>query len=230
MTDPIRLKDASKEVYARDLAEASRAEFHYDQAKGAAALGIAIRSTSTATPHVGLKAGLLAKLLVGGAVVIGACVVAWWMSHQEAAPVMTTTPAPVASAVSSRTETARAPEALTTPVIASSPPNKPVPTVIRTPQPSASATSSGTLAEETMNLATIRRTAKTDPAAALSLVDQSNMRFANGAFREERESIAVGCLADLHRPDEARKRARAFLRAYPSSAFSDQVRQSGGLD
>lgn len=61
------------------------------------------------------------------------------------------------------------------------------------------------------------------------MVADGNRRFAGGAFREERDAIAVDALARLGREAEARRAAATFLSTYPTSPLAPSVRRATGL-
>ncbi len=58
---------------------------------------------------------------------------------------------------------------------------------------------------------------KGDSALALSLSQQHLKRFPHGNFEQEREVIAIEALVGLGRRDEAKKRAEAFAKKFPTS-------------
>ena len=77
---------------------------------------------------------------------------------------------------------------------------------------------------ETDNYAKARSLAATDPAGALALVESGNKQFAHGVFAEEREALAVDCLARTGRTAEAQERGKAFLAKHPTSPFAEKIR------
>jgi hypothetical protein len=62
--------------------------------------------------------------------------------------------------------------------------------------------------------------------AALALLDQHARRFPSGALRPESLAARVMALCRLHRQDQARSVARAFLAEAPASPLAPQVRAS----
>jgi hypothetical protein len=70
----------------------------------------------------------------------------------------------------------------------------------------------------------IRAAQASDPARALALVHDADRRFPRGVFGEEREAIAIECLARVGRASEAQTRASRFLAAHPRSPFAERVR------
>jgi hypothetical protein len=79
--------------------------------------------------------------------------------------------------------------------------------------------------DETSHLARARALARTDPAAALPVLEEGQRRWPKGLFSEEREALAIGCLVQLGRADEARTRADAFVTTYPDGPFAERVRR-----
>ncbi len=69
-----------------------------------------------------------------------------------------------------------------------------------------------------------RKALGADPKRALALTQEYQRRFPGGAFTVEREVIALDALARLGQVAEARRRARAFEVAHPSSIHLPRVR------
>jgi hypothetical protein len=65
-----------------------------------------------------------------------------------------------------------------------------------------------------------------DPAAALTLLNASERRFARGYFRHERAYFSIMALIALQRTDSARRAAERFLRSYPQTPYRDRVRRA----
>jgi hypothetical protein len=63
----------------------------------------------------------------------------------------------------------------------------------------------------------------TDPAGAMRALDEHRARFPNGTFAQEREVLAIETLVRLGRRQEARTRADAFGRAFPTSAHRRRI-------
>ncbi|HSO39738.1 MAG TPA: hypothetical protein VLT33_44735, partial [Labilithrix sp.] len=96
------------------------------------------------------------------------------------------------------------------------------------PVPSGSSTradvSPSTLARESEIIETGRAAlARGRAADALAAADEHRRLFARGRLSEEREELAIRALRAAGRSDEARARAKAFLKAYPSSIYSGTV-------
>ncbi len=71
-----------------------------------------------------------------------------------------------------------------------------------------------------------------DPAGAMRALDEHRARFPNGTFAQEREVLAIETLIRLGRRPEAKARADAFGRAFPTSAHRRRIAvllgESGG--
>lgn len=99
------------------------------------------------------------------------------------------------------------------------------------PEPAASvlkASSEATLAEEVAHLARVRALAASDPASALTLVEEGHRRFKGGALWLERETIAFGALMRLGRREEAATRGERILQSYPDSLNAKNIREALG--
>lgn len=62
-----------------------------------------------------------------------------------------------------------------------------------------------------------------DPARALARANQTAARYPRGVLVQEREVIAIQALRRLGRDAEAERRARAFAKAFPGSAFQPKL-------
>jgi outer membrane protein assembly factor BamD (BamD/ComL family) len=78
--------------------------------------------------------------------------------------------------------------------------------------------------DELRAIAQARRLLGHDPQAALSLLDRVARAHPSGYFVEEREALRVLALMAAGQSAQAKRRADAFLRVYPSSPFADRVR------
>jgi hypothetical protein len=65
-----------------------------------------------------------------------------------------------------------------------------------------------------------------DPERALDLVETDARAHRDGALAEEREALRVVALARLHRIDEARTAAAAFVDRYPNSIHLELVKRA----
>lgn len=173
--------------------------------------------------------GLLAKL--GLSVLVGAAGVAGWMAWRgdarEAERV--SPPAVVATSVAAATS-------ITSPPVDRAPPAKgsadaPNPTAAAPSTPSipfrpskpAPASSSGTTPIDSPNelelLDAAHAALAVDPSLALKLAARHASDFPSGVLVEEREVIIIQALLSLRRHSDAARRADAFRRRFPSSAF-----------
>jgi hypothetical protein len=81
------------------------------------------------------------------------------------------------------------------------------------------------LAQESALLLEARRAlASGETAAALSMVRRHGRRWPHGALEQEREILLMEALARAGRPEAAQRRARAFLRRFPSSTLAETAR------
>ncbi|MDB4975140.1 MAG: hypothetical protein JWN48_3481 [Myxococcaceae bacterium] len=62
-----------------------------------------------------------------------------------------------------------------------------------------------------------RQAVRSQPAAALRLLDEHKARFADGQLAPEREVLAIEALRELGKTSEAEQRLRAFRADYPDS-------------
>ena len=67
-----------------------------------------------------------------------------------------------------------------------------------------------------------------DAARALQLLELAERRYPQGVLNQEREALRVEALTRLGRIAEARERAKAFLRAYPTSPYASRVKNRIG--
>jgi hypothetical protein len=71
-----------------------------------------------------------------------------------------------------------------------------------------------------------RAASKSDPARALARANEHAARFPHGALVQEREVLAIQALRRLGRDAEADRRADAFAKAFPGSAFQRKLKPS----
>ncbi len=245
-SDPIRLRD--DQAIPEWCREALRDEVNarapgFDEAAGLASLRGAIAAEGTAPGARERVPGWLARALGGVAAIVtaGAVVTISSWSAQSTSPPL---PAPAVAHESPVSPTA--PPAPTEPGIAvdslpsapiAPPPTKPLATPSAGAKPPgakqvASAVQATTAAdplEETRHLAALRRLAEHDPEAAITFAAEGDRRFPRGILGEEREAIAIACVARLGRADEANRRASRFLKNYPESPFAPSVRRAAKL-
>ncbi len=248
-SDPIRLRDDEAiPDWCREalLDEVSASAPGFDEAAGLASLRDAIaaeRSASVARdrvpPRLARSLGGVAAVVAVGAVVA----ISSWSEESSSPP----PPAPAVAEESpaspepppAPTEPGIAVESLPpAPIAPSAPPHtKPVATPSKGAKRSAakdveSAHQPPTAAdplEETRHLAALRRLAERDPEVAITFAAEGDRRFPRGILGEEREAIAIACLARLGRTDEANRRAVRFLQNYPESPFAPSVRRAAKL-
>jgi hypothetical protein len=70
-----------------------------------------------------------------------------------------------------------------------------------------------------------RSAIKSDPARALQRANEHAQRFPRGVLVQEREVLAIQALRKLGRDAEADRRAEAFAKAFPGSAFQRKLQR-----
>jgi hypothetical protein len=68
-----------------------------------------------------------------------------------------------------------------------------------------------------------RSALKSDPSRALSRANEAASRYPRGVLVQEREVLAIQALRRLGRSAEADRRAEAFAKAFPGSAFQRKL-------
>jgi hypothetical protein len=185
-------------------------------------------AVAAGTSAVGLAAG--AKLGLGVVALLVAGGGVWLLSTAQPAPPSVPTPQSAAPALP-------APPALVAPPapVAPSPqgeeaaPDTQAPQAVPVPTPPAPATKAvekpeATALSEAELLEQARSALKSDPARALARANQHASRFPGGALVQEREVIAIKALRQLGRTAEADRRAEAFAKAFPGSAFGRKLK------
>jgi len=248
-SDPIRLRDdPAIPEWCREalLDEVNAGAPGYDEAAGLASLRGAIAREGAAPVARDRVAPWLARSL--GGVAVGAVVAISSWSTESTSPPPEASAAAQESRVSPKPPPAPAESGIATAergiAVDSLPPAPiaPPPTKLAaTPSVGAkvsgakhveSAVQAPTAAdplEETRHLAALRRLAEHDPEAAITFAAEGDRRFPRGILGEEREAIAIACLARLGRTDEANRRAVRFLESYPESPFAPSVRRAAKL-
>lgn len=152
----------------------------------------------------------------GAGVLCAALVTGLWLRQQErpAAPPSARVPAPAAESVPAA-ETALKPAGAETPALEATPRTRSTrpratPTSPRTPRTDA--------VEELKLLTRARRVLPSRPETTLALSVEHAELYPRGVLAEEREVLAIEALLKLARPNEARQRARAFMRSFPNSS------------
>jgi hypothetical protein len=224
--DPPRLLDSPDEPSGlREALRRARADVGTDAqlARLGARLGPLLGPVGAPPPvATASKLGLAAKVSWGVIAVLIAAGGAWLVSTRGVAP---TVPAPARSA--------SPPVA----VVVSSPPLAPpsaqIPSVdVTPPPPPASAKPEPPIkappaVPTEAELLEQARAALTsgDGARALQRVNEHARRYPRGVLVQEREVLAIKALRRLGRDAEADRRAEAFSKAYPGSAFQRKLQR-----
>jgi hypothetical protein len=220
-TDPPRLLDSpgSTPQGLRDALDSARSDVGSEQqlARLAQRLGPLLAPPVAPAPPAAiggaLKLGLLgvALIIAGGG--------AWLLTSSKSAPPSAPVSAPVAPAAPLPPSSPE-PAAPATEAPQPAPPNselgverpaKPVPPA----QPS-----------EAELLEQARSALKSDASRALARANEHRSRFPGGVLVQEREVIAIKALRQLGRTAEADRRAEAFEKAFPGSAFQRKLKPS----
>lgn len=164
----------------------------------------------------GTKLGVLAlsMLAVGGA--------AYLLGSQPASRAVPAVPARAPAPAPSAEQPARSslPAALP-----STEPEVPAPSASAPPAESSRAAPVASSAPSEAELLEQARAAlKTNPSRALQRVNEHARRFPRGVLVQEREVLAIQALRQLGRDAEAERRAEAFARAFPGSAFRPKLK------
>jgi hypothetical protein len=182
-----------------------------------------------ATAATGAGAGAAASAKLGGAAKLGIAAAALvavgsatlFVSSPPSAP----TPKPSRSAVAST-----APAPVAPPVFVAPPATLSAPAELAPPPSSASAAlthgkpPAATPPSEAELLEQARAAIKTDPSRALQRANEHARRFPRGVLVQEREVLAIQALRRLGRDAEADRRADAFGKAFPGSAFQRKLK------
>jgi hypothetical protein len=196
----------------------------------AAAPGAAVVATKTAAPAAaaGIAHAFATKTVVGAVLATLAAGGAWttysrWTARPKPAVVVPADPAhgavaPVAPPAEPAPETPARNDELAPPPAAS--------------KPTASAVSRArsddalALAEESALLTEARASLKRgDPAGALATLRSLDARSPHGVLHQEREVLAIQALAASGEQSAARRRALAFVKAYPNSPHTPLLRR-----
>ena len=220
--DPPRLLDSpgSAPQGLRDVLESARSDVGSEQqlARLAQRLGPLLAPPVAPAPPAAI--GGAVKLGLAGVALIIAGGGAWLLTSSKSTPPSAPISAPVAPAA---------------PLPPSLP--EPVAPAIETPPPVASNSELGAQKpsakpqppaqpSEAELLEQARSALKSDPARALARANEHRSRFPGGALVQEREVIAIKALRQLGRSAEADRRADAFEKAFPGSAFQRKLKPS----
>lgn len=225
--DPSRLLDSSTSPAGlREVLQKASADVGTDAqvARLAARLGPLLGPVGPAVPVAAASKALSVKLGLVGAALIVAGGGAWLLSASPSSPPppapssvphRSPAPAPAPAAAPLPPEAAAsAPQLLETAAspAAESPPSKP----IDKPTPPVQASEAELLEQA-------RAALKSAPARALQRANEHAARFPRGVLVQEREVLAIQALRKLGRSSEADRRAEAFAKAFPGSAFARQL-------
>jgi hypothetical protein len=95
------------------------------------------------------------------------------------------------------------------------------PAALAEPAPAAEVPHAG---DELHDVERARAWLRSDPHAALDLLNRVGREHPHGYFVEERLALTILALAATGQHDLAESRAASFLQAYPKSPFADRVR------
>ncbi|RYZ01979.1 MAG: hypothetical protein EOO73_33590 [Myxococcales bacterium] len=223
--DPIRLFDSPEAPAGlRDALQRARADVGTDAdlARLAAKLGPLLGPAAPLAPATAPgRSSVVAKLGVGGLALLAVGGAVWLLSaqktsvpaplpaataHVSAPPPLVEPPAPLVPATPSRES------------IAPEPPSAAKPTLPT--KPAATVPSEADLLEQA------RAALKSgDSARALARATEHARRYPRGVLVQEREVLAIQALRGLGRQADAERRAEAFAKAYPGSAFQRKLQR-----
>lgn len=213
--DPPRLLDSLDEPRGlRDALERAHADVGTDAelARLEARLGPLLGAPPPVATAA--KMGLSAKATLGSLALVVAAGSAWLVSSRNVAPSL---PAPARSAVA----------------VVSTPPPAPKeqipssePTLLSPPASAEPEAPRKAIPTEAELLEQARAALKAgDSARALQRVNEHARRYPRGVLVQEREVLAIQALRRLGRDAEAERRAEAFSKAYPGSAFQRKLQR-----
>jgi hypothetical protein len=225
--DPSRLFDAADAPAGlKNVLRAAQADVGNEQQLARLAGRLGPLLGATAATGAGAAAAT-AKL--GGAAKLGIAAVALIAAGSGAlivlSPASPPSPKPSSTAVASAPPTPVPPPVVAAPSAALSAPVAPEP-----PPPAASAPltrdkpSAATPPSEAELLEQARAAIKSDPSRALQRANEHARRFPRGVLVQEREVLAIRALRRLGRDAEADRRADAFAKAFPGSAFQRKLK------
>jgi hypothetical protein len=224
--DPPRLRDMSDPASTalRDAMRAAEADVGSDAqlARLSAKLGAVLAPPAAVAAGAGAAGlGAAAKVGLGVVALLVAGGGAWLLSTNQSAPPPVPPSQPAAqvepAAPLPASEPAASPSAAAQPA---TPPAAlaPAPAPKLAGKPAPAAPSEAELLEQA------RSALKSDPARALSRANTHAARFPGGALVQEREVIAIKALRQLGQTAEAERRAEAFAKAFPGSAFARKLK------
>ncbi|HEX2871615.1 MAG TPA: hypothetical protein VHP33_10170 [Polyangiaceae bacterium] len=228
MTDPVdpsRLLDSSTAPAGlREVLQKASADVGTDAqvARLAERLGPLLGPAGPAAPVPAASKALSIKLGLVGAALIVAGGGAWLLSASPSSP-----PPPAPTAIIDRPP-APPPAAATTPPESLPSASQPVestpslavepapPKLVEKPTPPAQPSEAELLEQA-------RAALKSAPGRALQRANEHAARFPRGVLVQEREVLAIQALRGLGRDAEADRRAEAFAKAFPGSAFARKL-------
>lgn len=222
-TDPPRLRDTADSTGLRELMQAAERDVGTDAqlARLSARLGAVLGPPAAVAAGAG-AAGLggAAKLGLGVVALLVAGGGAWLLSTAQSVPPPVPTSQPAAPVAAPAPPAPVAPP----PQVEAAPEPQPPEAEAPAPAPKAVAKPEVAAPSEAELLEQARSALKTDPARALARANQHAARFPGGALVQEREVIAIKALRQLGRASEADRRAEAFAKAFPGSAFARKLK------
>jgi hypothetical protein len=230
--DPSRLSDTAEQAGLRDVLRAAQADVGTDAqlARLAQRLGPMLGPVAPVTPTAPSAAGLsgVAKLGLAGLALVVAGGGAWLASASHpAGPPPAPTPAhavapPAVEVKPSAVSASPAPPVSEVIVDGATPP--PTTASVRAKLPTKPTPPAQPTEAELLEQA--RAAMKVDPARALQRANEHAARFPGGVLVQEREVIAIQALRTLGRSSDADRRAQAFAKAFPGSAFARKLNAS----
>jgi hypothetical protein len=230
--DPPRLLDATGGAPQglRDLLGAAQKDVGSDAqvARLAARLGPLLGPPVAPAPVAASGMGAAVKLGLAGVALLVAGGGAWLLSAPKSAP-------PSAPISTRMAPAPPAPVSSPEPAVPSGPREAPA---LQPPLPGASGVEAPGAARPSVKPAQVaplseaelleqaRSALRSDPSRALARANEHRSRFPGGALIQEREVIAIKALRQLGRASEADRRAEAFEKAFPGSAFQRKLKPS----
>lgn len=226
--DPVRLaEDSGAPSGLRDALQRARADAGTEAqvARLAAKLGPLLGPAAPVVPaNAPIASGVTTKLGLGALALLVAGGGAWLLSAQNnSAP----PPAPAPSVASRLPPVAAPPPETPAPVVPSASAEVTAPLVPSVGKPPVSSTPPAAAAPSEAELLEQARAALKagDSARALQRASEHAQRFPRGVLVQEREVLAIQALRRLGRDAEADRRAGAFAKAYPGSAFQRKLQR-----
>jgi hypothetical protein len=230
MSDPRRWSEEGEGgELARELLLAGQSRRMPDSERRAVWAGIALALPATVpTPEVSSAASGAAGSVLGAYLTKGAIFLATLGAISFGALQLWPRPQLVTQAAVSAPATVMPPAEALQPALAAAVP-RPEVTEPTATVPSSSKPRAGTesqLREESLAVLEARSALRSgDAARCLALLEQARSRFPRGGLGQEREALTIDALSKSGQAAVARRRAEAFLRAYPKSPYVADVRR-----